>query len=174
MFEPGVLLIGDSVLEGLNILDYRFGPDTSYDTEVSRSALHLEDVLAEHDLPDNVVIHLGTNGWWDSTTDAFSQTLQTLEDRQVLLVNLRVDRPYAERANLDIAVLAQTYEHVTLVDWASEATPDLLRSDGFHPNFDGYDRLARLIADGLGLPARTVLTPEPAAPSSIPGAVGID
>jgi hypothetical protein len=26
--ELGVLLIGDSVLEGLNILDYRFGPDT--------------------------------------------------------------------------------------------------------------------------------------------------
>ena len=134
----------------------------------------MEDVLAEHDLPANVVIHLGTNGWWDSTTDTFSQTLQTLEDRKVLLINLRVDRPYAEPANLDIAVLAQTHEHVTLVDRASEATPDLLRSDGFHPNFDGYDRLARLIADGLGLPAGTVLTPEPAAPSFIHGAVGID
>ena len=173
-FEPGVLLIGDSVLEGLNILNYRFGPSTSYDTEVSRSALHLDTVLAEHELPANVVIHLGTNGWWDTTTEAFSNALEALEGRHVLLVNLRVDRPYTEPANIDIAALAEAHEHVTLIDWASAATPELLRSDGFHPNFEGYDRLAALIAEGLGLPAGSVLRSEPVVPPTSTGQAEFD
>jgi lysophospholipase L1-like esterase len=150
---PGVLVVGDSVLEGLNLLGYRFGPDTVYDTEVSRSVLQLDAVMAEHEPPADLVIHLGTNGWWPTTAASFSAMLKTLEDRRIVLVNVSVDRPYTERANADLAALAQDLEHVTLVDWNGIASSQHVREDGYHPTMQGYEELARLIADALGLPA---------------------
>jgi lysophospholipase L1-like esterase len=158
-YPPGVLIVGDSILEGLNLLGYRFGPDTVYDTEVSRSVLQLDAVMAEHEPPADLVIHLGTNGWWPTTSTSFSAMLKTLEDRRIVLINVSVDRPYTERANADLAALAQDFEHVTLVDWNGIASNQYVREDGYHPNMQGYEELARLIADALGLPASYSLLP---------------
>ncbi|MFW2382739.1 MAG: hypothetical protein ACN4GZ_13340 [Acidimicrobiales bacterium] len=159
VYPPGVLIIGDSILEGLNVLSYRFGPNTVYDTEVARSVLQLEAVLAEYEPPANIVIHLGTNGWWPETAESFSNMLVALEDRRVVLVNVSVDRPYTEIANSDLAALADEHDHVTLVDWNGIASSDIVRDDGYHPNLQGYEVLGRLIADALGLPASFVLAP---------------
>ncbi len=158
-YPPGVLLVGDSILEGLNILSYRFGPNTVYDTEVARSVLRLDSVLADHELPADVVVHLGTNGWLPTTGETLSESLSALSDRRVLLVNLSVDRAYAGLANAELAAIATHHDHVTLVDWNAAATPDLVRADGFHPNLEGYEVLGRLIANALGLPADFALTP---------------
>jgi lysophospholipase L1-like esterase len=156
---PGVLIVGDSILEGLNVLSYRFGPNTVYDTEVARSVLQLDAVLAEHETPSDVVVHLGTNGWWPTTGESFAETLTALSERDVVLVNVSVDRPYTDFANTELAALAADHDHVTLVDWNAAATPDILRTDGYHPNLEGYEVLGRLIADGLGLPAAFSLSP---------------
>lgn len=158
---PGVLIIGDSVLEGLNVLGYRFGSNTTYDTEVARSVLQLDSVLAEHEPPANLVIHLGTNGWWPTTKDSFESTVTAFDDRQIVLVNVSVDRIYTELANQDLADLAQAYDHVILVDWNSIASPEIVRDDGYHPKLEGYEVLGRLIADALGLPASYQLVPSP-------------
>jgi lysophospholipase L1-like esterase len=156
---PGVLIVGDSILEGLNVLSYRFGSRTVYDTEVARSVLQLDEVLAEHEPLSNVVVHLGTNGWWPTTKESFAETLTALNDRHVVLVNVSVERPYTDLANADLAALAGDNDHVTLVDWNAAATPAIVRPDGYHPNLEGYEVLGRLIADALGLPATFALTP---------------
>ena len=161
---PGVLVIGDSILEGLNVLGYRFGPNTEYDTKVARSVLELDEVLADHEPPSDLVIHLGTNGWWPTTQESFSSTLTALGDRRIALVNVSVDRTYTDLANTDLASLAQTHDHVTLVDWHAIAAPEILRDDGYHPNLDGYERLAQLIADALG---RQVRVPAPDGPEPL-------
>jgi len=169
---PGVLIIGDSVLEGLNVLGYRFGSNTTYDTEVARSVLQLDSVLVEHEPPANLVIHLGTNGWWPTTKDSFESTLTAFDDRQIVLVNVSVDRTYTELANQDLADLAKAHDHVILVDWNSIASPEIVRDDGYHPKLEGYEALARLIADALGLPASYQLVPPPESSAGRDGALG--
>ncbi len=166
---PGVLIVGDSILEGLNVLSYRFGPNTVYDTEVARSVLQLDEALAEHEPVSNVVVHLGTNGWWPTTKESFAETLTALSERHVVLVNVSVDRHYTDLANAELAALAVDHDHVTLVDWNAAATPDIVRSDGYHPNLEGYEVLGRLIADALGLPATFALTPPAEEPPPIEG-----
>ncbi|MBT8241619.1 MAG: hypothetical protein KJN63_10360, partial [Acidimicrobiia bacterium] len=156
---PGVLVVGDSILEGLNVLGYRFGSNTVYDTEVSRSVLQLEAAVAEHEPLRSLVIHLGTNGWWPTTSQSVAATLRALEDRQIVLVNISVDRAYTELANAELAALAEHHDHVTLVDWNRTASDGYVRDDGYHPNMEGYEVLARLIADALGLPASYTLLP---------------
>lgn len=155
---PGVLMVGDSILEGLRLLQYSFGPNTIYDTEVSRSAVQLPTVLEAHQVPQALVVHLGTNGWWPDVGSTYSAEFEKFADRQIVLVNIRVDRPYTDPANIELQAVADEHAHVTLVDWHQIATPALLREDGFHPNLDGYDALARLIADALGLAPDAQLT----------------
>ena len=156
---PGVLVIGDSILEGLNVLQYSLGPNTIYDTAVSRSAVQLRAVLAEHEVPQNLVVHLGTNGWWPNAGANFSDAFAGLSDRRIVLVNLSVDRAYTGLANTELQAVADEHSHVTLVDWNAAATPAILRTDGFHPSLEGYDVIGRMIAGALELPAEFELKP---------------
>ncbi|NNF54099.1 MAG: hypothetical protein HKN03_06615 [Acidimicrobiales bacterium] len=167
--DGGVLVIGDSILESLHLTNKAFGYRTVYATEVSRSVMALDAVLAEVELsgagiPGRVVIHLGSNGFWPDAEQLLDVAVTQLADRRVVLVNVAVDRPWAAGANEAISAVADRHEHVTLVDWKATATAELLRSDGIHPNFDGIDVLHRMIADALGLDARSVLPAGAMAP----------
>lgn len=161
--EPGTLLIGDSILEGLRLLDRGFGPGTVYDTEVSRSILDLPDRLDRHreagHLPDRIVIHLGTNGWSSEADTLLDRQVSELEGHRVVLVDVAVDRPWAAAANRSIHAIAARHDHVRLVGWQQAVGPALLRSDLVHPNGAGFDVLARLIGAAVGVP--------PAGPSPL-------
>ncbi len=160
--DRGVLLVGDSILEGLANLGYNFGPGTAYDTEVARSALTIPSLLESADVPSTLVMHLGTNGWWPTAAETLERSIADLSDRRIVLVNLRVDRTYEALANEDLRRIAAENENVELVDWNAVARPEVLRSDGFHPTLQGYEILARLIADAIGLePDAHLLPPAP-------------
>lgn len=167
--DGGVLVIGDSILESLHLTEKAFGYRTVYATEVSRSVMVLDEVLAEVEvsgagIPGRVVIHLGSNGFWPDAEQLLDVAVTQLADRRVVLVNVAVDRPWAAGANEAISAVADRHEHVTLVDWKATATAELLRSDGVHPNFAGIDVLHRMIAEALGLDARSALPAGAMAP----------
>ena len=158
--DVGVLLIGDSILESLNLSHKSFGIRTVYDTEVSRSVLALDEVLAEAEnsgtgIPGRVVIHLGSNGFWPHAEQQLDAAVTHLADRHVVLVNVAVDRPWAAGANDAITAVAARHNNVTLLDWKAIATAELLRSDRVHPNFEGIEVLHRTIAEALGLDTRS-------------------
>ena len=167
--DPGVLLIGDSILESLHLSHKSFGYRTVYDTEVSRSVLALDEVLAQVEsggsgIPGRVVIHLGSNGFWPDAEQQLDATVAQLAGSDVVLVNVAVERPWAAGANQAITAVADRHEHVTLVDWKAAASAELLRSDGVHPNFEGIDVLHQMIVEALGLDARSALPEGAVAP----------
>lgn len=153
-FDPGVLIIGDSVLEGMSILGMTFGPGTEFDTAVSRSILDLPERIENRrdagPLPHRIVIHLGTNGWLPSADILLEEVVADLDGHHVVLVDVAVDRPWTAAANQAIRATATGHDHVDLVDWQHTARPELLRADGVHPNLDGFDALHRLVADAVG------------------------
>ncbi len=167
--DAGVLLVGDSILESLHLSHKSFGYRTVYDTEVSRSVLALDEVLAEAEesetgLPGRVVIHLGSNGFWPQAEQQLEMAVTRLADRPVVLVNVAVDRPWTAGANDAITAVAARHDNVTLLDWKAIATVELLRSDRVHPNFEGIDVLHRMITEALGLDDRSVLPAGAMAP----------
>lgn len=153
---PGVLLIGDSILEGLRLLDRDFGPGTVYDTKVSRSIFDLPERIEEQraagQLPHRIVIHLGTNGWQPGADAVLDQVITGLDGHRVVLVDVAVDRPWAAAANQAIHERAARHEHVHLASWQEAVRPDLLRTDLVHPNDAGFDVLGRLIGRAAGIP----------------------
>lgn len=167
--DAGVLLIGDSILESLHLSHKSFGYRTVYDTEVSRSVLALDEVLAKAEdsgtgIPGRVVIHLGSNGFWPHAEQQLDAAVTHLADRHVVLVNVAVDRPWAAGANDAIAAVAARHDNVTLLDWKAIASAELLRSDSVHPNLEGIDVLHRMIAEALGLEARSAVPSGAMAP----------
>lgn len=167
--DAGVLVIGDSILESLNLSYKAFGYSTVYDTEVSRGVLSLDVILSEREengtgIPGSVVIHLGSNGFWPNAEQLLDAAVTRLAGRRVVLVNVAVDRPWAAGANEAITAVAARHDHVTLVDWKAAATVELLRSDGVHPNAEGVTVLHRMIAEALGLDARSALPEGAVAP----------
>ncbi len=165
-FEPGVLIIGDSVLEGMGILGMTFGPGTEYDTAVSRSILDLPERIENWrnagPLPHRIVIHLGTNGWLPAADTLLEDVMDDLDGHRVVLVDVAVDRPWTAAANQAIRATAARHDHVDLVDWQHTARPELLRADEVHPNLEGFDVLYRLVADAVGYtppgPSATVVS----------------
>lgn len=101
-------------------------------------------------LPDRVLIHLGTNGGATATDfDAIMNVLGT--QRIVTFATIQLPDDYTrytfeDRTNEVIRELPQRYPNVRVFDWhaASDDRPDWLYEDGYHPNLLGCEEYARL------------------------------
>ncbi len=150
-----VLVIGDSILEGFRLTGVELGgSSTTYDTEVGRQISVLgERIDAARDdgsLAPVVIIHLGTNGWPSGADSLLATELASLDEHEVILVDVHADRSWTASANAAIHRNAERFEHVRLVRWSTIAVAgDHLRSDGVHPSASGRLALGTALVDLL-------------------------
>jgi len=104
-------------------------------------------------LGEVVVVHLGTNG--TIGTGNMTRMMEALADvPQVLLLTVDVEREWTAENNALIFDTANSYENVSLLDWAglADSCPgDCFASDGFHLRPDGQVYYAALIDGALEL-----------------------
>jgi hypothetical protein len=97
----------------------------------------------------DVVLHIGTNGTIDP--QVLDSLLTKLADRQVIVLNLHVPRPWQDPNNVTLAAAARNHPSVRLLDWngAAAAHPDWLWDDGIHLRPAGAAAYRDLILNAL-------------------------
>ncbi|MBR7795682.1 acyltransferase family protein [Agaribacter marinus] len=145
-----VTAIGDSILINVSPFLESYFPSIHIDASIGRQMKQAKNVVKQLKVQDKlgeiVIIGLGTNGAF-----AKDQLLSVLEmigdDRQVLLVNTRISRPWEQVVNRTLADTASKQANVTLVDWhgASAGHDNYFASDGVHPNKKGAKVYADII-----------------------------
>jgi peptidoglycan/LPS O-acetylase OafA/YrhL len=131
-----VTAIGDSVMLGAVAGLNEALPGATVDAVEGRqasSAFTLVDGLIDGGhLGVDVVLHIGTNGTIDP--QALDGLLTKLTDRQVIVLNLHVPRPWQDLNNVTLAAAARNHPSVRLLDWnsAASAHPEWLWNDGIH------------------------------------------
>jgi hypothetical protein len=143
--------IGDSVLLGSKeeILE-TFGDGASVDAIVSRQFKHADDVARElrgkGELGDVVVIHLGTNGPFNSST--FDEVMEELSDRdQVYVLTIAVPRRWEGQVNDAITSGLERWPDVKAIDYYTfgKEHPEYYVEDGVHLTVTGQKAYAAMI-----------------------------
>lgn len=141
--------LGDSVMLGAKsqLKARGFG---AVDATVSRQAYSGPAALRERGdrLPENVVVHLGTNGTFPM--DVCRQMVKAVgPERRLFLVTVHVDRSWTKGNNKVIrqcdAAFADDRVYVIDWDWAATRHPGWLYSDGMHLKPEGAKAYARII-----------------------------
>jgi hypothetical protein len=149
---PGVLGLGDSVLLGAAPALQTTIPGMEVDAVVSRQFHEAPGIVTWRShagaLPGTVVLHLGTNG--TVRPDHCDHVVSAAGNRRVIIVNLRVPRPWQDTNNqvlFDCAVRNGT----AYIDWynLSAGHGDWLAADGFHMRPAGAAAYAAAIAAAL-------------------------
>jgi peptidoglycan/LPS O-acetylase OafA/YrhL len=152
------LLVGDSVMLGAaDSLRRVLGPDIVVDAVVNRQMRQSPEVVeaargADPDI-DTVVIHLGTNGAFNSET--FDHVMESLRDvDRVVFINTEVPRRWEEIVNSALADGVERWDNAELLDWSTVAAerPELFRKDHVHLNAEGQQVYAELVAEAIGRP----------------------
>lgn len=124
-------------------------------------------------LPENVVVHLGTNGTFPLSA-CHAMVKAAGPDRRVYLVTIHVPRSWEKGNNKVIRQCAADYPagRVTVIDWdwAASRHPKWLYSDGMHLTPTGAKGYARVI--DAAIERATASTPASTAPVSLQGASG--
>ena len=139
----GLWVTGDSVILGIRSTLSQSHPISVMNARIGRQAPELLSVMLHDkaqaaDAP--VIFNLGNN---NSLTR--EQTVAIFEavknQRQIIVVNTAVPRPWREGNNALIAEIAAQYPRVTVVDWnsISEGHPEYFAPDGVHLVPTGVD-----------------------------------
>lgn len=163
----GEFALGDSVMLGARTALRARG--FSVDAEQSRQAYTGPAELRRlgGSLPENVVVHLGTNGTFPlSTCKAMVKAVGV--ERNIFLVTVHVPRSWTKGNNQVIRQCAAAYPdgRVTVVDWnwAASRHPGWLYADHTHLTASGARGYARVIADAVARKTATVpVVPSPSA-----------
>jgi lysophospholipase L1-like esterase len=143
--------VGDSlVVTSADGLTYRF-PGINYVAKSNRqwgdAAPIVAAAIADGSVRDNVVLHLGTNAGVDE--DALRATLDALgPERNVVVMNLYVRASFTESSNSTIEKVVADYPNAVVGDWNGTIStqPEVLQSDGVHPDLDGMHVYAEVVA----------------------------
>jgi peptidoglycan/LPS O-acetylase OafA/YrhL len=150
------ILIGDSVMLGAvnGGLDEMLGNTALVDGKVSRQMRHaapiFNDLGAQGYAPEVAVIHLGTNGPFNS--DNIDQAMEALDDvEKVYFVNSSVPRRYEAEVNTKIADGVGRWDNAYLLDWnrAADGHPEYFVSDGVHLTPEGIAAYAVLLEEAV-------------------------
>jgi peptidoglycan/LPS O-acetylase OafA/YrhL len=153
--RPKVTAFGDSVLLGASrALEETFNVDLN--ARVAEQAADLEQLIstqvANGAVRDTVVVHVGNNGI--ITEEQLRGMLGVLSGTErVVLITVRVPRPWMDPNNALFERVARDYRNVTLADWAEESAEhrDFMVSDGVHLTSKGAAAYTRLIAESAGV-----------------------
>ena len=149
-----VTAIGDSIMIDLAPFLREQLPGASVDGVVSRQMYQLPGVLAANrkagSLYPRLVLELGTNGPFEE--GQLVAALRSLGPMQrIVLVNSQEARPWEQDVNDTLARVAREVANTTVVDWydASTGKPQWFYGDGVHPNPQGAQVLAAMIAQAV-------------------------
>jgi peptidoglycan/LPS O-acetylase OafA/YrhL len=153
--RPKVTAFGDSVMLGASgALEETFNVDLY--AEVAEQAAEMLDVIDRQadsgDLRDLVVLHVGNNGI--ITEEQLRGMLEKLSAvPKVVLVNVRVPRPWREPNNALFARVAPDHPNVVVADWAKASAKhrDYFVKDGVHLTGKGARAYTELIAEAAGV-----------------------
>ncbi|SFU84907.1 acyltransferase family protein [Alicyclobacillus macrosporangiidus] len=149
----GITAIGDSVLEDAKPYLEKLLPGIVVDAQVGRQFTEAAQVIGrlqqQRRLGDTVIIELGNNGPF--TEQQMDDLLAQLGSRRVVLVNVRVPRPWQDVVNRTLAAVAADHPGLTLVDWcsASAGKTQWFYADGVHLNPAGSQAYAQLLAGAV-------------------------
>lgn len=154
-----VTMIGDSVtLSAADALQNRL-PGINVDASVGRKFSEGLDLaqkrLDQGTLGRIVVVSLPTNaGITQEDIDALTKISESGQVRQMVLVTGQAPQKldWVARSNDAIRTAGADQDRITVADWAqaTDGKPDLLVSDGIHPEADGQDLYATTVADAVG------------------------
>ncbi|MDO5739183.1 MAG: acyltransferase family protein [Ornithinimicrobium sp.] len=157
--SSAITAIGDSlIVTSADGLTYRF-PEINYLAKSNRqwNSAHevVADGLAQDQIRDNVILHLGTNAGVDEA--ALRETLDALgPDRNVVVMNLYVAASFTESSNATIAKVVADYPHAVVGRWNATISkqPGVLQADNVHPDLDGMHVYATVVAEAFDELAR--------------------
>ncbi len=145
--------VGDSVMLGASGALQNAMPGLTVSAKVGRQFDTVLQVVqwfvSEGKAPGAIIIHAGTNGTFsDGDLD---RLFEIVGDRQVLLVNAKVERPWQDLVNQRLADAAERHANAVLVDWheLSEGHPEWFAPDGAHLRPAGARAYAELIRSNL-------------------------
>lgn len=147
------LAVGDSVMLGASGQLKAAMPGLSVDAKVGRQFDRVTQVLqwyvSQGKAQGPIIIHAGTNGTFSDAD--LDKIFEIAGDRQVLLVNAKVERPWQDLVNQRLAAAADRHSNAVLVDWhgLSEDHPDWFAPDGAHLRPAGARAYAELIRSHL-------------------------
>jgi peptidoglycan/LPS O-acetylase OafA/YrhL len=149
-----ITAIGDSVLINPGPLLQKAFPNISVDGKVSRQMRDAYDIVNQlknsNRLGNIVIIELGTNGPFpDKTLTSLIDLIGS--DRKILLVNVRVPRPWESLVNKTLVEVAKKYSHTTVVDWYATSANhnEYFVSDGVHLKPAGSKAFAAMIESAV-------------------------
>ncbi|HPU40393.1 MAG TPA: hypothetical protein PLS63_12545, partial [Microthrixaceae bacterium] len=147
------LAVGDSVMLGASSQLKTAMPGVAVDAKVGRQFDKVTQVLqwyvSQGKAPGPIIIHAGTNGTFSDQD--LDKVFEIAGDREVLLVNAKVERPWQDLVNQRIAAAAERHSNAVLVDWhgLSEDHPEWFAPDGAHLRPAGARAYAELIRSHL-------------------------
>ncbi|CAN5349388.1 acyltransferase family protein [soil metagenome] len=148
-----VFVFGDSVIVGATEAFQALGPQVQVDARIGRQWHELVDDDRRPGPDDAVVIHLGSNG--ASNTETIDAVLDHFTDAgRVVLVNVRVPRPWETTVNRSLSGATGRWPNTRLADWkgASDRTPAYFAGDGVHVSSRGAEALAGVVVTALRAP----------------------
>ncbi|MEX2538589.1 MAG: acyltransferase family protein [Actinomycetota bacterium] len=179
-----IVALGDSVMLGAAPhLQYRLGPAGYIYADKSRQIRHgieiADQLRSEHKLGRVVVVHLGNNG--NIKPYQLNELMAALKDvPRVLLLTVRVPKPWQDAANESIRDAGRRYPQATVVDWfkRSEDNREWFQSDGTHMSVHGIKQYAELIVRSIPPKAKAKPKPKPEptpepTPSPTPGLIDV-
>jgi peptidoglycan/LPS O-acetylase OafA/YrhL len=134
--EDGLWVTGDSVILGIRASLGEQEPIAVMNARIGRQAPELLEVMQKDiaEVVDSpVIFNLGNNGVLvRSDVQAIFELVKN--QRQIIVVNTAVPRPWREGNNALIAEVAAQYPKVTLIDWNSISNnhPEYFAPDGIH------------------------------------------
>jgi len=150
----GVTAIGDSVMVEVGPALQELFPDIVVDGKIGRQMYQAPEVIKnlrdQGMLGNTVIIELGANGAF--TEKQFADILELLgKDRQIVLMNTRVPKPWEKEVNHLLAQAADDNSTIKLVNWysASSGHNEYFYSDGVHLKPAGVQAYASLVADAV-------------------------
>ncbi len=152
-----ILAIGDSVMKGAaGLLSSRgYVVIAEEGLQMKNAVPILETLRAEGllDTTDAVVVHLGTNGYFES--DTLTALLAPLSGiPNVLLYTIHANREWTVPNNELIRARDVDGDNIVLIDWdvrANECTDNCLYADGIHLQPNGQEFYADLAQDWTGI-----------------------
>ncbi|MDM5200702.1 acyltransferase family protein [Fictibacillus enclensis] len=145
-----ITVIGDSVMVNVAPFLKKKFPGATVDAKIGRQLTDAPKVIdqmkAKGSLGDTIVIGLGTNGPF-SKQQLISVLNDAGKDKNIVLINSKVPRPWEKEVNQTIQEVASHHPHTKLVNWnqASNGQSSYFYEDGVHLKPEGALAYARLV-----------------------------
>jgi len=153
----GVTVIGDSIMVDAAPYLRQMLPGAVIDAQVGQQLYEVQAEVPQlkkaGDIGDELILELGTNGYYSVTQlETLLRSLGPM--RRVVLVSTHETRPWEQAVNQTIATVAHSWPDTTMVNWysLSASTPQYFYPDGVHLDPQGARYYASLLVHALEAP----------------------